>query len=530
MPKSFVLHPGKVRLVDLEAIYRQGLPTKLDTSCLKAIQASARVVADAAAGSAPVYGVNTGFGKNASFKIPPADTALLQRNLIISTCCGVGPPTPEPIVRLMMALKLNSLGHGASGIRPAIVKLIEDMLANNITPIVPQQGSVGASGDLAPLAHMTAAMLGEDDVLVEGRRMRAAKALAQAGLKPVVLGPKEGLALINGTQFSTAYAIVGLFEARRLAATALATGAMSVDALMASTAPFRPEIHKLRGHAGQRAAADTLMTLLDGSIIRRSHIEGDERVQDPYCFRCQPQVMGACLDLLASAAHTLEIEANAVTDNPLVLADTAEIISGGNFHAEPVAFAADQIALAISEIGAIVERRIATLVDPALNFDLPAFLAPDPGLNSGFMVAEITAAALYAENKQRATPGSIDSTPTSANQEDHVSMAAHSARRLVEMNANLAKIIGIELLVAAQGIDLRKDGRGFSKLKGPKPRNLKTSPELERVLKLLREHVPMLEEDRMLTSDVETAVGLVEGGAVLGAAGLKSFAALEFVR
>ena len=530
MSKSVVLRPGQMRLADWEAIYRQGLAAKLDAGCFKGIQASAKVVADAAAGTVPVYGVNTGFGKNASFKIPPEDTALLQRNLIISTCCGVGPPTPEPIVRLMMALKLNSLGHGASGVRPEIPKLIEAMLAHGITPVVPQQGSVGASGDLAPLAHMSAAMMGEDDVLVDGKRMKAARALANAGLKPVVLGAKEGLALINGTQFSTAYALAGLFAARRLAASALVTGAMSVDALMASTTPFRPEIHKLRGHAGQIAAARTLMALLAGSIIRKSHIEGDERVQDPYCFRCQPQVMGACLDLLAAAARTLEIEANAVTDNPLVLTDTAEIVSGGNFHAEPVAFAADQIAIAVSEIGAIVERRIATLVDPALNFDLPAFLAPDPGLNSGFMVAEITAAALYAENKQRATPGSIDSTPTSANQEDHVSMAAHTARRLGDMTGNLAKIIGIELLVAAQGIDLRKDGRGFSKLKGTKPKNLKSSPELERVLKLLRDRVPMLEQDRALTADVEAAVDLVETGTVLEAAGMKSFAALEAVR
>jgi histidine ammonia-lyase len=518
-----------MRLADWEAIYRQGLAAMLDASCEPAIRASARVVADAAAGTAPVYGVNTGFGKNASFKIPPEDTAALQRNLIISTCCGVGPPAPEPIVRLMMALKLNSLGHGASGVRPDIVRLIEEMLAHGITPVVPQQGSVGASGDLAPLAHMTAAMLGEDDVFLDGKRVKAAKALEKAGLKPVVLGAKEGLALINGTQFSTAYALAGLFEARRLAASALATGAMSVDALMASTTPFRPEIHTLRGQPGQIAAAATLMALLDGSIIRQSHIEGDERVQDPYCFRCQPQVMGACLDLIASAARTLEIEANAVTDNPLVLTSTAEIVSGGNFHAEPVAFAADQIAIALSEIGAIVERRIATLVDPALNFDLPAFLAPDPGLNSGFMVAEITAAALYAENKQRATPGSIDSTPTSANQEDHVSMAAHSARRLIEMNANLAKIVGIELLVAAQGIDLRKDGRGFSKLKGPKPKNLRSSPELERVLKLVRSQVPMLEEDRIMAAELDKAATLVENGAVIAAAGPKSFAALEQV-
>jgi histidine ammonia-lyase len=530
MSKAVVLQPGQMRLTDWEAIYRQGLAAKLDSACLKGIDASARIVADAAAGTTPVYGVNTGFGKNAQFKIPPEDTATLQRNLILSHCCGVGEPTPGGIVRLMMALKINSLGRGASGVRREVIDLIEKLMAAGITPVVPQQGSVGASGDLAPLAHMTAALLGEGEVTAGGKRITAAKALKNAGLKPVQLGPKEGLGLINGTQFSTAYALAGLLDAQRLAASALVTGAMSVDALMASTTPFRPQIHTLRGHAGQIAAAATLMTLLDGSIIRKSHIEGDERVQDPYCFRCQPQVMGACLDLLSSAARTLEIEANAVTDNPLVLAETAEIVSGGNFHAEPVAFAADLIALALCEIGAISERRIATLVDPALNFDLPPFLAPDPGLNSGFMIAEVTAAALFAENKQRATPGSIDSTPTSANQEDHVSMAAHSARRLADMNANLAKIIGIELLVAAQGIDLRKDGRGFSKLKGPKPKNLKTSPELERVLKRVREHVPMLEEDRFMAGEIEAAARLVESGAVLEAAGMKSFAALEAVR
>jgi histidine ammonia-lyase len=530
MPEVVILRPGRVSLADLEAIYRDGRPARLEPAALKAVARAAEIVGAAAAGHAPIYGVNTGFGKNAQVRIPPEDTAKLQRNLILSHCCGVGPETPEPIVRLMMALKIASLGRGASGVRPEIIALIEGMLAHGITPVIPQQGSVGASGDLAPLAHMTAAMLGEGEVTVEGRRQAAARALRSAGLKPVVLGAKEGLALINGTQFSCAYALAGLLEAWRLAQTALATGALSTDALMGSTTPFRPEIHQLRGHKGQIAAAGALMSLLDGSIIRKSHIEGDERVQDPYCFRCQPQVMGACLDLLASAARTLQIEANAVTDNPLVLMGTGEVVSGGNFHAEPIAFAADQIALALSEIGAISERRIATLVDPALSFDLPAFLSPAPGLNSGFMIAEVTAAALFAENKQRATPGSIDSTPTSANQEDHVSMAAHSARRLAEMNANLAKIVGIELLVAAQGIDLRKDGRGFAKLKGPKPKNLRTSPELERVLKLVRGHVPMLEEDRIMASELAKAAELVESGAVLEAAGETSFASLGSVR
>ena len=331
----------------------------------------------------------------------------------------------------MMALKIVSLGRGASGVRREVIEQLQDMLARGVYPLVPQQGSVGASGDLAPLAHMTAVMIGEGQAIVDGKTVSGHEALAAAGLAPLTLGPKEGLALINGTQFSTAYAISGVLRAFRLARAALVTGALSVDAAMASTAPFRPEIQALRGHPGQIAAAATLTALLDGSDIRLSHLEGDERVQDPYCLRCQPQVAGAALDLITQAARTLIVEANAVTDNPLVLVETGEIVSGGNFHAEPVAFAADTIALALSEIGAISERRIATLVDPALNFGLPPFLTPDPGINSGFMIAEVTAAALYAENKQRAAACSIDSTPTSANQEDHVSMAAHAARRLV---------------------------------------------------------------------------------------------------
>jgi histidine ammonia-lyase len=357
---------------------------------------------------------------------------------------------------------------------------------------------VGASGDLAPLAHMTAVMIGEGQAFVDGRIVPGLDSLVVAHLAPLTLGPKEGLALINGSQFSTAYAISGLLRAHGLACTALVTGALSVDAAMASTAPFRPEIQRLRGHAGQIAAGAALTALLDGSDIRKSHLEGDERVQDPYCLRCQPQVAGAVLDLLMQAARTLTIEANAVTDNPLVLVETGEIVSGGNFHAEPVAFAADQIALALSEIGAISERRIATLVDPALNFGLPPFLTPEPGINSGFMIAEVTAAALYAENKQRAAACSIDSTPTSANQEDHVSMAAHAARRLSDMADNLATILGIELLVAAQGIGLRA------------PHS--TSPALAAVVAVLRERVPALGADRYMAHDLAKAAALVEAG------------------
>ena len=518
----------KLALRDVAGIMR-GAAVTLDPAIWPRVEASARIVADAARGAAAVYGVNTGFGKLASQRIAPADTARLQRNLILSHCCGVGPATPDEIVRLMMALKLASLAQGASGVRREVIELIAGMLHKGVVPEVPAQGSVGASGDLAPLAHMAAVMIGEG----RGRFVGSSEVLAgrellsAAGLAPVELAAKEGLALINGTQFSTAYALAGLLAAERLALTALVTGAMSVDAAMASTAPFRPEIQALRGQPGQIAAGRALMGLLDGSAIRAAHLDGDERVQDPYCLRCQPQVMGAALDLLAGAARTLVLEANAVTDNPLVLVETGEIVSGGNFHAEPVAFAADQIALALSEIGAIAERRIATLVDPALNFGLPPFLSPRPGINSGFMIAEVTAAALYAENKQRATACSIDSTPTSANQEDHVSMAAHAARRLIDMTDNLARIIGIELLVAAQGIDLRKRGLGLDKLKRQAGRELTTSPALERVQARLRREVPMLEDDRYLAADLEVAAGLVSSGAALEAAGTADLPAID---
>jgi len=514
-----VLRPGEVGVREIAAVLA-GAAARLDRAAMPRVEAAARIIAGAAAGDAAVYGVNTGFGKLASKRIRPEDTATLQRNLILSHCCGVGEPTPRGIVRLMMALKLVSLGRGASGVRAEVIGQIERMLAADVTPLVPAQGSVGASGDLAPLAHMAAAMIGEGEAAFEGRVMPGADALAAAGLSPITLGPKEGLALINGTQFSCAHALAGALQAHRLAVTSLVAGALSVDAAMASTTPFRPEIQALRGLPGQIAAGRALTSLLEGSRIREAHLAGDERVQDPYCLRCQPQVAGAALDLIDQALRTLLIEANAATDNPLVLVETGEIVSGGNFHAEPVAFAADMLALAISEIGAISERRIATLVDPALNFGLPPFLTPDPGLNSGFMIAEVTAAALYAENKQRAAPCSVDSTPTSANQEDHVSMAAHAARRLAEMNRNLAQIIGIELLAAAQGIDLRKRGWGLEALRRDERAELQlaTGAALEPVISLLRARVPMLEADRHMAGDLAEAAALAADGAVIEAA------------
>ncbi|UTW54721.1 histidine ammonia-lyase [Kordiimonas sp. SCSIO 12610] len=489
------LIPGEVSLKQLKAILSGNLPVKLDESARQRIRASAKLVAEVAVGDNAVYGINTGFGKLASIRIPADDTATLQRNLILSHCCGVGVKTPDNIVRLMMALKLISLGRGASGVREVIIDLLGAMLAKGVIPIVPAQGSVGASGDLAPLAHMAAVMIGEGHATYQNEVMTGADALHRACLKPVVLGPKEGLALINGTQFSTAYALAGLFEAHHAANIALLASALSIDAAKASTAPLAAEIHNLRGHPGQIAAASVIRDLLEGSEIRESHRADDPRVQDPYCIRCQPQVVGAAIDLLNSAAKTLVREANAATDNPLVLTSDNKIVSGGNFHAEPVAFAADIIALAVSEIGAIAQRRIALLVDPTLSFDLPPFLASDPGLNSGLMIAEVTSAALMSENKHLANPCSTDSTPTSANQEDHVSMAAHGARRLMPMTENLFHILGIEVFCAAEGIRYREPEQ--------------TSVPLRAILHHFYNNISPLYEDRFLAPSLEEATKLV---------------------
>jgi len=500
-----ILTPGAATLAQLEQIWRDGLPAKLDPAARMAVDHAAQTVRHAAEGEAAIYGVNTGFGKLASVKIAPKDITTLQRNLILSHCCGVGEALDIATTRLMMALKLLSLGRGASGIRWEVIALLEAMLEHGVTPVVPVQGSVGASGDLAPLAHMTALMIGTGEAFFDGARMPGDAALKAAGLTPLVLGPKEGLGLINGTQFSTALALVGLFEGWRNASNALVTSCLTTDAIMGSTAPLEPEIHRLRGHRGQIEVAGAMAMLMAGSVIRESHRAGDARVQDPYCIRCQPQVAGAAVDLLRHAATTLEIESNAVTDNPLVV--EAGIISGGNFHAEPVAFAADIIALALAEIGAIAQRRVALMVDPTLSHDLPPFLTPDPGLNSGYMIAEVTTAALMSENKHLANPCSTDSTPTSANQEDHVSMAAHGARRLGRMNANLSVILGVEALCAAQGVDFRAP--------------LVTSQPLQNTIAALRTQIPALAEDRFLAGDLDTASRLVREGVLINAAGLE---------
>jgi histidine ammonia-lyase len=499
---SVTLTAGAVSLAGWRAIYR-GAGVALDRTSDALIVDSQRAVERLVQKGAPIYGINTGFGKLASVRIEAADLATLQRNIVLSHCTGVGETLSAPITRLMIALKLASLAQGASGVRLETVRLLEALLVHDIVPCIPAQGSVGASGDLAPLSHLAAALLGIGEVQRQGVRMAAADALARAGLAPLSLGPKEGLALLNGTQFSCACALAALFEAERLLQSALVTGALATEAAKGSDTPFDPRIHALRRQPGQIEAAQALRALMAGSEIRASHLVADERVQDPYCLRCQPQVMGAALDVLRQAASTLAREANGVSDNPLIFADTDEALSGGNFHAEPVAFAADMIALAVCEIGSLAERRVAMLVDPALS-GLPAFLTPRPGLNSGLMLAQVTAAALVSENKQRAYPASVDSIPTSANQEDHVSMAAHGARRLLAMSENAMTVIGIELITAAQGCDFH--------------RGLRSSAPLEAVRRCLRERVATLGDDRYLHTDLMAARELVQSGAVVSAA------------
>src|SRR5471030_2528441 len=485
------LDPGNVPLRAWTELYRGGTAALAD-SCWPKIERSAASVAKILSRGEPVYGINTGFGKLANIRIAAGDLEALQRNIVLPHSAGVGPAMPQPIVRLMIGLKIASLAQGYSGVTVATVKLLAAMLERGVLPVVPAQGSVGASGDLAPLAHMTATMIGVGSVTFANETMPAADGLARAGLQPLTLGAKEGLALLNGTQFSAAYAIAALSEAERLFQAALVTGALSTDAAKGSDTPFDPRIHAIRRHPGQIEVAAALRALLQGSAIRESHRVGDDRIQDPYCLRCQPQVMGACLDSLRGPATVLGHEANGVVDNPLIFADTDEALS------------ADTIAVALCEVGSLAERRIAMLVDPALS-GLPAFLTPKPGLNSGFMIPQVTAAALVSENKQRAYPASVDSIPTSANQEDHVSMAAHGARRLLEMTANLGNVIGIELLTAAQACYFRAP--------------LKSSARLEAVRTLLRKDVLSLADYRYFAPDMEHATSLVTSGALADAVG-----------
>jgi histidine ammonia-lyase len=494
-----LLRPGQLTLEELQAVHAGGQPLVMDPTALPAVLASAAVVRRAAEGDAPVYGVNTGFGKLASTRISSEDLATLQRNLIRSHSVGVGAALAPAVLRLMLAMKAASLARGYSGVRAVVIDTLLAVHNAGLTPFVPSQGSVGASGDLAPLSHMTLALMGEGEFVVDGVRQPAAEVLRAKGITPLQLQAKEGLALINGTQTSTALALHALFSFEPVLESALVVGALTVDAARGSDGPFDPRIHRLRGQPGQVDVAQVYRALLAGSAIRASHAQGDDRVQDPYCLRCQPQVVGACLDQLRHAALVLLREANAVTDNPLVFAEDGMMISGGNFHAEPVALAADAMACAIAEVGAIAERRIAMLIDSSVS-RLPPFLTANAGLNSGFMIAHVTAASLASENKSLAHPASVDSLPTSANQEDHVSMATFAARRLQPMIDNVAHILGIELLAAAQGIEFL--------------RPLRSSSVLESAHALLRQSCPAMMQDHYLAPDIEAASALVRGGAL----------------
>jgi histidine ammonia-lyase len=498
------LNPGSVTLADLRAVWSGGA-VRLAESAWSALLASSDAVGRILASGRTVYGVNTGFGLLAQTRIPADRLEDLQRNLILSHSCGLGEALPAHVVRLAMALKAIGLGRGHSGVRPLVVERLLALLAAEILPLIPSQGSVGASGDLAPLAHMAAPLIGAGQLVVDGRAVPAAEGLARLGLEPLVLGPKEGLALINGTQVSTAIALDTLFTAERVFASALVAGAMSVDALKGTDAAFDPRIHAARGQPGQIAVAAALKRLLEESGIRHSH-DDCPKVQDPYSFRCQPQVMGACLDLMRGVARTLEIEANAVTDNPVLFGD--EALSGGNFHAEPVAFAADMLGIAMCEVGSISERRTAVLVDPKMS-GLPPFLVKDSGVNSGFMIAQVTAAALVSENKSLAWPASVDTVPTSAGQEDHVSMATHAGTKARRIAGNAAGAVGIELLAAAQGLDFHAP--------------LASSPPIEAVRAAIRRQVPHLEGDRYLADDLAWAQACVLDGVLPPLAGVEAF-------
>ncbi|MBI3145924.1 MAG: histidine ammonia-lyase [Pseudogulbenkiania sp.] len=492
---TITITPGQLSLADLRRLARdESVMLSLDASAHAAIDASAATVARVLAENRTVYGINTGFGLLASTKIAPEELELLQRSIVLSHAAGIGEPMKTGTVRLVLALKINSLARGFSGIRRQVLEAMIALFNHRIYPVIPQKGSVGASGDLAPLAHMSAVLIGEGEAFVEGKRVHGREAMHAAGLEPITLAPKEGLALLNGTQASTAFALEGLFAAEDLYVAASVAGALSVEAAQGSRRPFDARIHEVRGHKGQIDAARQYRALLgDSSDIARSH-ENCGKVQDPYSLRCQPQVMGACLTQIRQSAEVLLVEANSVSDNPLVFADDNDIISGGNFHAEPVAFAADNLALAIAEIGSLSERRMALLIDSNLS-RLPPFLVNNGGVNSGFMIAQVTSAALASENKSLAHPASVDSLPTSANQEDHVSMATFAGRRLADMAGNTAGILAVELLAACQGVDFRAPN--------------KAAPQLEDAKALLRAEVSFYDKDRYFAPDIEKAAALI---------------------
>ena len=496
--KLTTIRPGHIDSALLAACAERATRFVMDPSCWPAVEASHAALQLLLARHEPIYGINTGFGKLASTRIADADLAQLQLNLVRSHCTGVGAPLAAPIVRRVLLLKAASLGRGVSGVRREVIDALLGLLAADVLPVIPAQGSVGASGDLAPLAHLSAVLIGEGEAFVDGARVPGAQALAKAGVAPLALGPKEGLALLNGTQVSTAIALDALARCVQLFDAAVLAGAMTTDAAQGSDTPFDDRIHAVRGQRGQREVAARYRALLAGSEIRASHLTC-EKVQDPYCLRCQPQVMGACLDQMNHVREILMAEANGVSDNPLIFAGELGALSGGNFHAEPVAFAADNLALAIAEIGALAERRIAMLMDASIS-GLPPFLVRAGGLNSGFMIAQVTAAALASENKALAFPRSVDSLPTSANQEDHVSMATGAALRLQPMLENSTRIIAIELLAAAQGIELR--------------RPLRSSDAIESAWSAVRRRCGFIDVDRALATAIESLAQDVAGGAL----------------
>ena len=494
---SLTLNPTAIDLSTLRQLWK-GADARLDDASMQRVANSAASVDRIVAGGETVYGVNTGFGLLANTRIPNERLAELQTNLILSHSAGLGDPLPRNVTRLMIVLKLLGLGRGYSGVRPLVVEALQALLDKDAMPVIPSQGSVGASGDLAPLAHLIAALMGHGSIDVAGQILPAGAALQKLDMEPLQLGPKEGLALINGTQMSTAVALDALFLGERVFAAAIASGAMSVDALKGSIKPFDPRISELRGQPGQIRVAAAIHGLLEGSQILTSHVQC-ERVQDPYSFRCQPQVMGAALDLLDHAARTLTIEAAAVTDNPIVFPDEDSTISGGNFHAEPVAFAADVIAMALCEVGSLSERRISVLVDPKMS-GLPAFLTQDSGVNSGLMIPQVTAAALVSENKSLAFPASVDSIPTSAGQEDHVSMAPIAARKAGTIARNAAGVIAVELMAAAEGIDYHAP--------------LKTSAKLQAIHARVRERSTHFTADRYWADEMRALQGAVLAGEI----------------
>ena len=491
--ESIIIQPGQLTLTQLRDVQRRHIPISLAPEAHSAIHKAEQVVLDVIAEDRTVYGINTGFGLLANTKIDVSELELLQRSIVLSHAAGIGDFMSEDVVRLLMLLKINSLSRGYSGIRLQVIEALITLYNKEVYPAIPEKGSVGASGDLAPLAHMSAVLLGEGEVIYQGSKISAQHALKIAGLEKIALAPKEGLALLNGTQASTAFALKGLFCAENALNSSIAIGSLSVEAALGSRTPFDMRIHEARGHQAQTDVAAAYRALLKESTIGDSH-DGCEKVQDPYSLRCQPQVLGACLQQLRFATQTLIVEANGVSDNPLVFADSGDILSGGNFHAETVAMTADMLAIALSEMGSLSERRMALLIDSHLS-GLPPFLVDNGGVNSGFMIAQVTSAALASENKTLAHPASIDSLPTSANQEDHVSMATFAGRRLWDIFENVAGILAIEWLAASQGLDFRTP--------------LETSDKLKSVKALLRSKVPFYDKDRYFSPDIENAKQLI---------------------